>query len=217
MLGVVADGGEVAGVEERAVVGELGALVAVLEAAAGVADVEGEVELVARRERRVELVDGVERARAGGHDVEGAVEAYIRDGLLLVGDVDLADGLRGLVLKHEVAGAGEGAALGENVDVGVDGDDLGLGEVLVLLEITLVVGLDVAAILGGEVLVQDVGVVEVPGAAADGDRAGRAPRPGSRRGARCAARRMRARQASSAPRRASAMESVASKQEMESQ
>ena len=137
---VVADGGEIAAVEERAGVGELGALVAVLEAAAGVADVEGEVELVARSERRVELVDGVEGARAGGDDVERAVEAHVRDGLLLVGDVDLADRLRGLVLEDEVAGAGEGAALREDVDVGVDRDDFGLGEVLVLLEVALVVG-----------------------------------------------------------------------------
>ena len=60
---VVADGGEVAAVEESAGVGELGALVAILEAAAGVADVEGEVELVARSQRSFELVDGVEGAR----------------------------------------------------------------------------------------------------------------------------------------------------------
>ena len=79
-------------------------------------------------------------------------------------------GCGGLVLEDEVAGAGEGAALGKDVDVGVDGNDLGLRQVLVLLEIALVVGLDVAAVLGGEVLVEDVGVVEVPGAAADGDR-----------------------------------------------
>ncbi len=88
---------------------------------------------------------------------------------LLVGDVDLGDGLGGLVLEDEVAVAGEGAALGVDVDVGVDGDDFGLGDVLVLLEVALVGGLDVAAGLGGEVLVEDVGVVEVPDAAAGGD------------------------------------------------
>ena len=56
-------------------------------------------------------------------------------------------GCGGLVLQDEVAGTGEGAALGEDIDVGVDGDDLGLGQVLVLLEVALVVGLDVAAVL----------------------------------------------------------------------
>ncbi len=166
---VVADGGEVAGVEEGAGVGELGALVAVFEAAAGVADVEGHVELVAGCERGFELVDGVKGAGAGGDDVERAVEVNVGDGLLLVGDVDLADGLGGLVLQDEAAVAGEGAALGVDVDVGVDGDDFGLGDVLVLLEVALVGGLDVAAGFGGEVLVEDVGVVEVPDAAAGGD------------------------------------------------
>ena len=59
--------------------------------------------------------------------VERPAETYIRNGLLRVGDVYLADGLCGLDLpKHEMAGAGEGAALGEYVDVGVNRDDLGL-------------------------------------------------------------------------------------------
>jgi hypothetical protein len=73
------------------------------------------------------------------------------------------------VLEDVVAGAGEGAALGEDVDVGIDGDDLGQEDVFVLLEAALVVGLDVAAVLGGEVLVEDVGVVEVPAAAGDSE------------------------------------------------
>jgi len=68
-----------------------------------------------------------------------------------------------------VAGAGEGAALGEDVDVGVDGDDLGLGKVLIFLEVALVIGLDVALLRLAEEFVEDVGVVEVPAAAADGD------------------------------------------------
>ena len=68
-----------------------------------------------------------------------------------------------------MASAGEGAALREDVNVGVDRDDLGLGEFLVLLEIALVLGLDIAAGVGVEKLVKDVGVVEVPAAAADGD------------------------------------------------
>ncbi len=77
-------------------------------------------------------------------------------------------GWRGLVLQHEVAGAGERTALGEDVDVGVDGDDLRLGQFFVLLEVALVVGLNIAAVLGGEVFIEDVGVVEIPRAAADG-------------------------------------------------
>ncbi len=62
-------------VEERAGVGELGPLVAILEAAGSLADVEGHVDLFARRERLIERVDGVEIARARGDAVEGPIEA----------------------------------------------------------------------------------------------------------------------------------------------
>ena len=57
-------------------------------------------------------------------------------------------GCSGLVPQGEAAGAIEGAALGIDVDGCVHGRDLGLGKKLVLLEIALVAGLDVAAILG---------------------------------------------------------------------
>ncbi len=72
---VVADGGEIAAVEKSAGVGQFGALIAILEAAAGIAHLEIEVELVAGSEGLFELVDGVQRARAGGNDMEGAIEA----------------------------------------------------------------------------------------------------------------------------------------------
>ena len=127
-VGGVADGGEVAAVKEGAGVGELGALAAIAEAARAVADVEVHVHFFAGSEGLIERVDGVEIALGGGDFVEGAVELDVGDGLLGVDDVDLRDGVRGFVLEDEVAGAGEGAALGEDVDVGVDGDDLGLRE-----------------------------------------------------------------------------------------
>ena len=115
-------------------------------------------------------------------------------------------GCGGFVLEDEVAGAGEGAALGKDVDVGVGGDDFGLRQMFVLLEIALVVGLDVAAIFGGEVFVEDVGVVEVPDAAADGDER-EETRGGDEAGSALRSEaHARERQASSAPRRASAME-----------
>ncbi len=166
---IVTDGWEVAGVEEGTGVGEFGTLVAVFEATAGVPNVEGHVEFVAGSERRFKLIDGVEGAGAGGDDVEGPVKVDVGDGLLLVGDVDLADGLGGLVLEDKVAIAGEGAALGEDVNVGVDGDDFRSGMFFIPLEVALVGGLDITAGLSGEVLVEDVCVVEVPDAAAGGD------------------------------------------------
>ncbi len=100
---------------------------------------------------------------------KGAIELDVGDGLLGIDDVDLRDGVRGFVLEDEVAGAGEGAALGEDVDVGVDGDDLGLRQVLILLEVALVVSLDVALLRSTQEFVEDVGIVEVPCTAADGD------------------------------------------------
>ncbi len=138
---VVADCREVVGVEEGAGVGELWSLVAVFEASAGVGDGEVQVQLVAGGERGVELVDGVDVAGARRDDVKGAVELNVGDGLLLIGDVDLTDGLRSFVLQDEVAGAGEGTTLGKDVDVGVDRDDLRLGDVFVFFEAAFVVGL----------------------------------------------------------------------------
>ena len=121
-------------------------------------------------------------------------------------DVDLRDGVGVLVLEDEVAGAGEGAALGEDVDVGVDGDDLGLELVLVLLVVALVLGLDVAPCFGVDVGVEDVGVVEEPDAAADGDEQEEDAGGERAAGARWRASLKREAQPSSAPRRARAME-----------
>ena len=128
-----------------------------------------------------------------------------------------ADRLRGLVLQDEVSAAGERPALREDVDIGIDGDDLGLRQILVFLEVALVVGLDVAPVLGGEILVQHVGVVVIPGAASDGDQQeDRRGRDKPRRALPTRAGSARD-QPSSAPRRASAIESVARRHEMESQ
>src|SRR5271170_3599106 len=100
--------------------------------------------------------------------MEGPVELYVRDGLLGVHDVNLRDGNRGLVLQDEMAGAGEGALFGKDVDIRVSGDDLGLRNALVLFEVPLVVGPNITAGLGVQIFVEDVGVVVVPSATADG-------------------------------------------------
>ncbi len=101
--------------------------------------------------------------------MEGAVEAEIRDRLPAIDDVDLGNGIRGLVLKKEVAGAGEGATFGEDVDLRVDGENLRLRQELVLLEVALVLRLEIALRRGTKELIQNVGVVEVPCSATDGD------------------------------------------------
>ena len=168
-VGVVADVGNIVGVEEGAVVSELGEFVAVAEAAGLVAHVAGESDGFAGRQGLVESVDRVHVARRGADQVERAVELEIRDRLFLIGDVDLGDRLAGLVLQSHAHAAVERAAVGIDVDGGVDCRDLGLKQIFVLLELAFVVGLDVAARLGVEILVEDVSVVEVPGAGADGD------------------------------------------------
>ena len=130
-------------VEERAVVRELRGLVAVAESVRGVRHVERQRDDVAGLERLLERVDRVEIPRRAAHEVERPVEADVRDRLLLVGEVHLRDRLRRLVLQREAAGAVERAALGIDVDVGIDRGDLGLRQELVLLEVALVARLDV--------------------------------------------------------------------------
>jgi hypothetical protein len=96
----------------------------------------------------LELIDAVEVARAGRDLMEWPIESNVGNGLLRISDVNLGDGCGGLVLQDEVAGAGEGTALGEDVNVGIYAQDLGLRQESVLLEVALVLGLDIAA-LGG--------------------------------------------------------------------
>ena len=99
----------------------------------------------------------------------------------------------------------------------IDRDGLRLGQVLVLLEVPLVGGADIAAVLGGEVLVEDVRIVVVPDAAPGGDEEEEPPRQGS--DAERAAERGGCARAIRHPRRAGQARSdnVARKQEMESQ
>ena len=52
-------------------------------------------------------------------------------------------------LQNVVPGAGERAVVGVEVDVGVDGGDLGLGETLKFLEVLFVLGLEVAELFLG--------------------------------------------------------------------
>ena len=73
-IAVVANVGEIAGVEESAVVGELGRFVAVAETAGGVAEVEGHVDDVARGNRLVERIDQIDAMRTGTHEVKRPVE-----------------------------------------------------------------------------------------------------------------------------------------------
>jgi hypothetical protein len=101
--------------------------------------------------------------------VEGAVEVNVGDRLLDIDYVYLRDGCRRFVLQDEVAGSREGAPLGEDVDGCVYGDDLGLRKTLIFLEVALVLRLDITPSLAVQVFVEDVGIVKVPAAAADGD------------------------------------------------
>ncbi len=96
--------------------------------------------------------------------MDWAVEVEIGDRLLEIGNVDLGDRLAGLVLEGYTDVSVEGAALGIDIDGGIDRRDLGLEQVFVLLELTFVVGLNMAARLGIEIFVADVSVVKVPGA-----------------------------------------------------
>jgi hypothetical protein len=73
--------------------------------------------------------------------MERAAKPNVGDGLKLTGDVNLTNGLRSLVLQDEVAGAVEGAALGIDINVGVDSYDLGLRDVLIFFKVTLVISL----------------------------------------------------------------------------
>jgi hypothetical protein len=70
-------------------------------------------------------------------DVDGTERSRVS-----VGNVDLRDGRRIFVLENEVTGAGERAALGEDVDVGVYRNDFELELVHILLVLALVSGLD---------------------------------------------------------------------------
>ena len=168
-VAVVTDCWEIAAVEEGAVVGEFGALVAVSETAGLVTDLEGHTRGFAGLKRLVERIDGVDVARAGRELVKAAIEVDGRDALQRVGDVNLVDGLVGFVLKDKRASAFKGSALGENVDFCVDGGDFGLRQQLVFLVVALVGGLDTAALLGTQEFVANVGVEVIPGAAGDGD------------------------------------------------
>ena len=95
---VVADVGEVGGVEKHAVVGQLRPFIAIAKAMGLIANMEGQVQLLTGRQRRFQLINGVEIARRPAHEMERAVELHSGDGLQLVGDVYLLDGLRRLVL-----------------------------------------------------------------------------------------------------------------------
>src|SRR5487761_1372745 len=169
VVGVIADLRKKSCVEEGAIVGELRQLIPVAESPCDVRDRECEGEDFAGRERLVERIDGIEIARRAAHQVERAVELDVRDRLLLIRDVDLRDGLRRLVLQREAARTVEGAATWVDVDRGFDRSDLRLRQQFVLLEVSLVSSPDVAAVLGGKVLVKNVSVVEVPRAGTNGD------------------------------------------------
>src|SRR5580704_6502141 len=101
--------------------------------------------------------------------MECAVELDVGDRLLLIGDVDLGERLVGLIFKSHADAAVKGAAIGIDIDGGINGGDFGLEEVFVLFKLAFVVGLDVAACFGIEILVEDVSVVEIPSTGAGGD------------------------------------------------
>src|SRR6185437_7112523 len=88
---VIADVRNVAGIEESAVVGELGKLSTIPKAPRPVTDIAADGEGVARRERLLERIDGVDVARCRTHKMEGPVETDICDRLHLIGEVNLRD------------------------------------------------------------------------------------------------------------------------------
>src|ERR1700722_8142909 len=157
---VIADRGKVAGVEEGAGVGEFGAFAAIAETVSCIGHGEIHVELVAGGKGLLKCVNSVEVAWAGGDLAEGTVEAEVRYRLPAIDDVDLGNRVWCFVLKEEVARAREGAALGKDVDVGVDGEDFGLGKELILFEVSLVLGLNVTLCRGANELIKVVSVIE---------------------------------------------------------
>src|SRR5580698_560678 len=165
---VVTDIWKVTGVEERTVVGELGQFIPIAETTSGVSHREREHDHLPWRQRPIERIDGVEIPGRSTYQVEWPVKTNVPYGLPVVRDVNLRDRLRPLVLQGEPAHAVKGAALWVNVDGRVYGRDLGLRKQFVFLKVTLVTGLNVAAILGGKILVQNVSIVEIPKAAAGG-------------------------------------------------
>src|SRR5271165_4093448 len=90
------------------------------------------------------------------------------DRLFAIENVYLRDGIRSFVFEDKVTCSRKGASLGENINLRVDSDDLGLWKVLILLEVALILGLDFALRLAVEVFVPYMSVVEKPAAAADG-------------------------------------------------
>src|SRR5437762_567867 len=83
--------------------------------------------------------------------------------------MNLGDRLVGLVLESDADIPVKGSAVGKYVDCRIDRGDFGLEEVFVLFELSFVIGLEPSPRLGVQVLVQDVGIIEIPGAGASGD------------------------------------------------
>ena len=166
----VADLREEIGVEEGTVVGELRQFIAVAKAPGGVAHLKAHGHDVACCQWRVQCINRVEVARCAAHEVKRTVEGDMTHRLLRVGDVNLRDGRRGFVLQDVASLATERTLTGIDIDGGINGSDLGLGQQLVLLVPTFVIGGDGAPILGIQVLVEDVRIIEKPAAGADGNR-----------------------------------------------
>jgi len=120
-------------------------------------------------------------------------------------------------LQRHADAAVEGTAIGINIDGGIDRGDFGLDEVFILLEVTFVVRLDVASSFRVQIFVEDVRIVEIPGAGGDREKKQTTMRPAQAAAHAAWARRTRARIESSAPRRAKAMEMTPSTAEIANQ
>ena len=167
-VAVVADSWEISAIEERAVVGEFGTLVAIAETARGVRNLEIHAHGFVGFERLIERVDGVEMFFVGERLVEGAIEAQFVDGFAAVGDVNGFDGLAGVIYEHVVAGGGEGTALGENIHRDINVGDFRLRQALVFFVELFVIGGAMAGFLIGAEFIQHVRVVIEPAAAGGG-------------------------------------------------
>src|SRR5260370_37387233 len=91
------------------------------------------------------------------------VEPNLGHRFMRIGQMNLRDRLRTLVLKRESSRAVEGAAFGIDIDRCLDRSYFRLRELLMLLESPLVVGEEMTAVGRRLILIEYMPVVGIPG------------------------------------------------------